>query len=327
MSDSDGFRFEVQFLGLTALVPWREPNDQNVPGEYVIVLPALESGLQDDRLPRVVPPHVGAIVVDRRFLKDPDDSGAQLEFSAPAGTEPVQQMFKFDFEKLELEYESSRSLSAEQSILTEEQIAPDDPGSPGPHDLAWVPSLARSRISGASTFDQTLLLKNRVPSQEPGKGRVGGSVIVDSGTLACSGVVQLSRNRGPAVYEFGPTPENVVFRQAVFQSLVWSDQVPSGGVVLELADELGTTRRIELEPQDGEIRLSVQNRELEQIVGVGKEVSAAGPGAPDPDFATSYWLSKAWDGLREGEAIVPHAPRSIAGGSEPCKNGGFRGRA
>lgn len=316
-----GFDIRIHFHGLIGLVP---VDDKRI----LLALPDLARGTEPEtkpnKLPERIPPHVPCIVVPDNYLDSKDH--AILDFERLGTGEGRRCLFLFDRERLTLSYGgASAGVSGFPSPLSDIHKTPSDTGAPPASDLAWMPPLERTGIDGAGEFDGNLLTKDLVPGSEAGYDRLIGTVLLDSGKLSSTGVIKASEKE--AVFEFSPAgnPTKIVFEQAMFDQMVWDASADGEHLELVLTNGDGEERCIQLHPEKGRIELAVHNQELEDILRVGYGIAAAARNT-DPDFAASYWMSRAWAALSTGQAVIPYSPALGPGGSgEACKNGRYTG--
>jgi hypothetical protein len=340
MSDSGNdetssfFTFRITLDGLIGLAPINDT-------EFLLPIPHLSGGMNPgtpQRLPERIPPHLACIVIPSVYVRTPPESvtasareraEAALEYREIPGDD-FEQIFLLEQERMTLEYPGSADgATGLPRELEDDQLEPSDPGAPDEHDLAWMPSLARCGVDGADEFDGRLVTHDFVPSLDADFNRLIGAVHVRSGALGSSGVVR-DGNDDVAVFEFSPARNeaDVRFRQAMFGSIVWEGRVEARGLELVLAsgeDTFRAERSIWLEPVGGHLEFRVLNQELEEIVHLGSDLDPVLANA-DPDFAVSYWMSRAWKNLCGTCAIIPRSSSLGPGGSgEACKNGRYKG--
>lgn len=329
---SRSFDVRIVFHGLIGLVP----ADRD---RLLLPLPDLSRGTEPEpephRLPERIPPHLACIVVPRKYVgtgQDGDSSCPRakpvLEFQLQVEDEEVQQLFRFERERLTLRYpDSGTGVLSFPGELGRDHTKPTDPDAPSATDLAWVPPLERTGIQGAGKLDGRLLTRDYAPEIEEGFNRLIGTVLIDSGTLSTTGVVE-NRRGGEAVFDFFPagTPEQTAFSQAMFDRMIWEGTVAAEGLELVLTKggaDSRSERCIQLTPEDGRLEFAVHNQELEDILGIGFGTGPI-PRDADPDFAVGYWLSCGWDSLGRGAAVIPRSPALGPGGSgEACKTGRY----
>ncbi len=323
------FEIRIVFHGLIGLVPMAD-------ARFLLPLPDLEGGFEHGRLPARIPPHLPCVTVPSKYRLPPPEiepacRTADWVLDYELLGEEKRQMFQFDRERLTVSFSGSGSGARGFPSDLDPQLhaSPSVAGAPSATDLAWVPSLKHTGITGADQFNAALVTADFVPVIDEGFNRLVGTVLLDSGELSTTGVVEAA-NGQDAVFDFFPAsdPNTTRFSQAMFRRMVWTAPATGEGVELVFTEgdgEFQTRRCLPLRPRDGRIELDVYNRELEDILGLGFGMESA-DGITDPDFAVSYWMSHAWGMLGAGAAVIPRSPPLGHGGSgEACKVARFEG--
>jgi len=317
------FTFEVTIEGLVALVPSKTLGAGDT-GEFLLALPdLLRGGPQDSRLPRIIPPHLACVVVPADNVGNSANTGADLEFGVPGG--PRFLIFAFRSEKLVFEHGGSLGLSATRSVLRSGQVSPKDRGAPNDTDLAWVPTLRATKVTGADVFDARLLADNLAPGSGANLNRLIGTFVPTSGTLSTDGVIRHEDDNEPVVFDFQDQRGKSRFKQAIFNHFKLKGNAPLPSLEMVFSDQFERKRSVRLIPDSGgELKLRVVNAELEEIVNLGKGFPATSD--MDLDFAIGYWLSQAWGSVKKEDIVIPHAKGHGPGGSgPPCRMPGYEG--
>ena len=285
----------MEFLGLMGAVPHAENGSD--PESYTVIMPDLEHGLKDNRLPLYsgqqphIPQHVAAIIVPADSVMPSSDRKPSLTFRGEKGPFSDQNYFLYALkqEKIDVVGLESARLDAPN-----QPVDPDNPATQSPtsndssQGLQWIPRLALANRAGSSEtgrLDAPRFLNSDGTPKHTGDLALAATLPVTSGKFFVDGV--FSREGAPELFEMVvPDTDEAVWRQSIYQNIVW--EAPLDDATLELVFTSGVdsqSNRVLLRAADG-IKIRVANLELEQLLEVG------GPTAPlsgsDIDYAVSY---------------------------------------
>lgn len=331
----------VEFLGLTSVVPNRVKGDDKF-SSYLVVLPNLEYGWYDTRLPidtkpgeedngertTYVPPHVPAVIVPADAVLRESYKRAALTFECRKGPFGGNEyaLYLFRQEKLSFRPLPRGPVEANYRPVDPADELTQKPRNAGDeHGLQWIPNLAlANHQTGERTgeFDRRKYLNDDNTPRFTGGLRLAGTIPIDQGRFYVKDVVPHRGKPGHFKMEV-PNTGDIRWRQSIYSSIAWD----SGfiGDRLDLIFSSGSRDGegiVSLKPIKGHCDIWIANLELESLLQTGSETERQS--SADIDFASSYLFCT--DVPQGRNMPVPHSlPIGIGGSSPRCKSAMFGG--
>ncbi len=289
------YTFRMVFSGLCAFVPNRLASDGAPASSWSVLIPELSrsrriirpvpEGGNDRRIQ--IPPHFPSIVFPRRFL-DQSTKPTTLFFRRPMEEESGVALL--DSERLLIRFpEQARQRDLKPDLRPREADLPDF--AQGPWSLRWLIAMEEMLAGAGEVQTQDLFSGLR-----PQEGTLAGHILLDDGILHTHSFAEPGRNvalwrfedpedaGGPAQGDGRPVAYTVAL------------EIPDAEGPVELRFEKPdafVTRRQSLmlapDPEVSEIEVTLNNREFEEVVGLGD--GTFGQGSFDRDVEIHHTLS------------------------------------
>ncbi len=318
----------IELRGAVNIIPIRHSDGTTT---FLAGLVDLRTGLQRQKLPHPIAPHLPAIVVRSDQVRTESFIEPDLEFAGNDSStfgRARHSIYSFDDELLTLDGLSSDCLQYAMSPLpkTANGANPPMPTPHNRHDLMWVPPMAHASnaqrpdcgaIDGARLLNDDLSPRDGVYDEGEKKADLVGTVHIDRGHFYVDGVV--SEGAAPLNYGFrdaGAAANDYEWRQAIYARLLWDVECDDDLELVLRHGESERRRSVQLASQGQRFDIVIANLELESLLGVG---SIAPPTAnADVDFAASYLLCSNVPDRNVGMP-VPHWDGAMAGTGRTCK--------
>lgn len=327
----------VEFLGLTSVVPNPVEGSDDI-SSYLVVLPDLESGRYDKRLPldlkpgdeenedriTYVPPHVPAVIVPADSVLRESYKNAVMTFECRSGLFGGGEyaLYLFRQEKLSFRPLPGGPVKANYRPVDPQSARTQTPQLPGEENgLQWIPNLALANGNGGTgVFDRDMFLNADDTPKSVSPIGLAGTIPIDQGRFYVKDVVP---DRGaPGRFEMKvPNTTDVRWRQAIYSTIVWDSNFV--GDRLDLIFSSGSHDGegiVSLKPIFGHCDIWIANLELESLLEIGSETARRS--SADIDFATSYLFCT--EVPQNRKMPVPDAlPIGVGGSSPRCKSAMF----
>ena len=315
-------KIRTEFLGLLGVVPNAENGAD--PKSYTVVIPDLEHGLRDVRLPSAagretyLPPHLACVVVPAAAVIPGSDRKPTLTFRSAKGpfSDQDYNLYALKQEKLDLVGAGGGALEAPNH-----PVDPDNPATQMPtcnessQGLQWIPRLALANRAGdgdTGKLDRKKFLNTDGTPKFTGDLALAATLPITSGRFFVNGVFSLEGI--PKLFKMAAVEsDDAVWRQSIYKTIVWETEADGGTLDLVFTSGIDfNSDQVSLRVADG-VKIRVANLELEQLLKVGGHMAARS--GSDIDYAVSYLLCSE---MPKPEAMpVPVVNNRVGGATSP----------